>query len=59
MRIGTSLRCAFVSFDAPGSSPTTRPDVFDETESVTLAPFASSAALASSREKRSSVPVTT
>ena len=34
MRIGTPARCAFVSFDWPGSSPTTRPVVFDETDSV-------------------------
>ena len=44
---------------APGSSPTTRPVVFAETESVTFAPSASSRAFASSREKRSSVPVMT
>ena len=58
-RIGTSAFCAFVSFEAPGSSPTTRPVVFAETESVTFAPSASSRAFASSREKRSSVPVMT
>ena len=50
---------AFVSFDAPGSSPTTRPVVFFETEPVTFAPFASSAACASSRVIDSSVPVIT
>ena len=42
-------RCAFVTFAAPGSSPTTSPAVFAETELVTLAPSASSAAVASSR----------
>ena len=56
VRIGTPFFWAFVSFEAPGSSPTTRPVVFFETESVTLAPFASSAAFASSRVQRSSVP---
>ena len=49
---GTPSRWAFVSFDAPGSSPTTRPVVFFETEPVTFAPCASSAAVASSRENR-------
>jgi hypothetical protein len=40
---------AFVSFDAPGSSPTISPVVFPDTEFPTLAPFASSASAAWSR----------
>ena len=43
----------------PGLSPTTTPVVFDETDSETFAPRASSAAFASSRLKPSSVPVMT
>ena len=43
----------------PGFSPTITAVVFLETESVTLAPFASSAARACSRDQRSSVPVMT
>src|SRR5207244_331144 len=57
--VGTPARCAFISFDWPGSSPTIRPVVLPETESDTLAPSASSAAFASSRVYLSSVPVTT
>ena len=43
----------------PGLSPTITAVVFFETESVTFAPFASSAARACSRDQRSSVPVIT
>ena len=42
----------------PGLSPTTTPAVFFETEPATLAPSASSAAPACSRDQPSSVPVT-
>ena len=58
MRTGTPAFCAFASFE-PGLSPAITPVVFFETESPTLAPFASSAAFASSRDNRSSVPVIT
>jgi hypothetical protein len=43
----------------PGLSPTKTPVVFFDTLSETFAPSASSAAAASSRVKRSSVPVMT
>ena len=57
-RTGTPACWAFFSFD-PGSSPTISPAVFFETELPTFAPFASSAAAASSRVNDSSVPVIT
>src|SRR5439155_3215230 len=58
-RVGTSTLRAFVSLELPGSSPTISPVVLPDTEFTTFAPFASSAAAASSRVKLSSVPVIT
>ena len=55
---GTPSCSAFWSFD-PGMAPATTAEVFFETEPVTLPPRVSIAALASSRLKPSSVPVTT
>ena len=62
IRLGEQWHAAALSLRelrAPGSSPTTSPVVFDDTELVTFAPSASSAAAASSREYFSSVPVIT